>query len=106
MHRSAWGYLVVWEFYVSAGQEQSFEKVYGPGGDWARLFKGSEAYLGTELVRDVQNRARYVTLDFWASRGAYAQFRASHKAEYEAIDARCEMLTEQETEVGTLERIS
>jgi heme-degrading monooxygenase HmoA len=102
---SAWGYLIVWEFHVRHGQEKTFERVYGSGGEWARLFRRSEQYLGTELIRDAQNPDRYVTLDFWSTRDAYAQFRTQHLVDYEKLDARCEELTETEAVIGTFERV-
>ncbi len=105
MSRGSWGYLILWEFHVRAGQEQLFERVYGADGDWARLFQRSEAYFGTELVRDAQMPLRYVTLDFWATRAAYADFRAQHRNEYEGLDARCEDMTEKESEIGAFERV-
>jgi quinol monooxygenase YgiN len=48
---------------------------------------------------------RYLTLDLWVSRAAYEKFRADHAAEYRAIDAQCEALTEHEAEVGRFERL-
>src|SRR5579884_3107366 len=99
-----WGYLVVWEFHVQGGQEQKFEAIYGPNGDWAELFRQSKNYRGTELSRDLHDPLRYVTLDFWTSQEAYEQFRSQHRNDYEALDARCERLTDREAEIGRFVR--
>lgn len=96
-------YLVVWEFTVAAENAAYFEAVYGPRGDWAKLFAGSEGYLQTQLLRDSGNSQRYVTLDFWTSRQAQETFRRQHDAEYQALDARCERLTDKETKLGEFE---
>ena len=93
-------FIVVWEFWVRAGEESRFEGVYGSQGPWVRLFMSDPAYGGTRLVRDVREPRRYLTFDSWASRGAYDAFRQKHAAEYVAIDRECESLTESENEVG------
>ncbi len=100
-----WGYLVIWEFHVREGQEAKFEEIYGSEGEWARLFRHSGHYLGTELHRDAQNPTRYVTLDFWTAREAYAEFRTRHAIDYEMLDSRCEELTESESAIGMFDRV-
>ena len=102
----SWRYVVLWEFIVKAGEEARFEAVYGPNGDWARCFQQGSGYLGTELNHDLQGQRRYITMDFWMSKEAYEQFKMQHAAEYEAIDLRCEDLTEQERELGKFERVT
>ena len=100
-----WGYLVVWEFHVRDGQEKTFENIYGPDGEWAKLFRQSPDYFGTELHRDAQNPSRYMTLDFWTTRVAYTEFRTHHAIDYEMLDSRCEELTERESAIGMFDRI-
>jgi hypothetical protein len=100
-----WEYLIIWEFHVREGMEARFEEIYGPGGDWGRLFDGSPDYRGTQLRRDADRLRRYVTLDFWSSRRAYEQFRGERKAEYESIDRKCEELTEREVEIGSFQTV-
>jgi heme-degrading monooxygenase HmoA len=100
-----WGYVVVWEFRPRAGAETRFEEVYGPRGIWARLFATDEAFVATELNRDLKDCGRYLTLDFWRSKQAYDAFRAKHASEYEVIDRECEALTAEQKSVGAFERI-
>jgi len=97
------GYL--WEFEVDPDHAVEFEAAYGPEGDWARLFRRSPAYLGTELWRDAGGR-RYWTLDRWRDSEAFAAFRALHGADYAALDARCERLTTGERKLGELEIVT
>jgi heme-degrading monooxygenase HmoA len=101
----SWSYVIIWEFYVRPGMEERFEQVYGPWGDWARLFHEGEGYIATELNRDLKNKKRYVTLDFWTSAEAYEGFRKKYLAEYKAMDEKCGELTEREVELGTFIRI-
>jgi heme-degrading monooxygenase HmoA len=104
-HRE-WGYLVMWEFKVRAGMQKRFEKAYGPGGDWARFFSKDASYITTELVRQLKAARTYVTLDFWTSQEAYDAFRKQHFARYEALDQKCEGLTQREREIGRFKRVS
>jgi len=105
IREGGWGYLIVWEFRVKAGRESRFERVYGHDGTWAQFFRRGEGYLGTELVRDLKESARYLTLDFWTSQSAYEHFRKQHLAEYQAIDRQCEAMTESEVEQGRFEHV-
>jgi heme-degrading monooxygenase HmoA len=97
--------MIAWEFRPKAGAAERFEEVYGPEGLWARFFAQGEGYVGTELNRDLKDPRRYLTLDLWVSKAAYDKFRADHAAEYQAIDAQCEALTEHEAELGRFERL-
>jgi len=99
-------YLAVWEFQVRAECVAEFEKIYGPDGQWAKLFRRSPMYLGTELVRDLERAGRYVTIDRWISREALRQFKQQFAADYAALDETCERLTELEARVGDFETSS
>jgi len=93
-------FVVMWEFRVRSGKRREFETVYGPDGDWAKLFCGGAGYIRTDLIRDLKTPRRYLTLDVWISREAYARFKKENQAEYRAIDERCASLTEKEVKVG------
>jgi heme-degrading monooxygenase HmoA len=93
-------YVIVWEFRVRPGMQKPFEEACGFHGDWARLFRQDPAYIRTELIHDVNEASRYLTLDFWASEAAYTAFLERRKDEYKSLDARYEPLTEAEREVG------
>jgi quinol monooxygenase YgiN len=103
--RSNWGYLVAWEFRPKQGAEKRFETAYGPNGVWAKFFAQGDGFIRTELNRDLNNPGRYLTLDLWVSKADYDRFRSDHRREYQAIDAQCEELTEEETELGQFERL-
>jgi len=93
-------YIILWEYIVRAGLETEFERIYGSKGEWGLLFKQGEGYLGTDLLHDAEVSRRYVTIDRWISSAAYAAFQEEYHAAYEAIDARCEHLTEYESPIG------
>lgn len=98
-------FVALWEYEVKPGNEERFEKAYGPDGDWVQLFQSDTHYLQTRLVRDSLRRAVYLTMDFWESRGAYEEFMAGHRAEYQAIDAKGEELTLTERRIGWFEMV-
>jgi hypothetical protein len=96
-------YLIVWEFRVKPESIAEFERVYGPEGSWARLFRRSADYEGTELLRDRGRAGRYLTIDRWTSHEALRKFKQEFAAEYAALDKECEQLTETELRLGDFE---
>ena len=103
-------YAVIWEFQVKSESLSEFERVYGPNGLWAQLFRHNPEYLGTELLHDIGHRAghlaRYLTIDRWTSLDAFSQFKRDFAAEYGALDEKCERLTASETLLGEFEAVA
>jgi len=95
-------YVIVWEFRTRPGVEAAFIEKYGPEGAWAQFFRRSEGYIRTELLRDVTEGRRFLTLDYWKSEEEFNKFRRQHLAEYERLDKEFESLTEKETRLGVL----
>ncbi len=93
-------HIVVWEFHVREGGEAEFERLYGPEGDWVRLFRKGKGFLQTELLKDSAAPSRYLTVDRWTSQPEYEAFRRSHAEQFRAIDQRGELLTTRETTLG------
>jgi len=98
-------FLALWEFEVKPGCEERFERVYGPAGDWARLFRSDSNYSETRLLHDPFRPAIYLTLDFWSTREAYENFQAERRAEYEAIDEASAGLMLSERRIGLYELV-
>ncbi len=96
-------FVALWEYEVKPGGEESFEKAYGPGGDWVRLFQSDSHYKETRLVRDAFRGGVYLTMDFWESRKAYEEFLAGHTTEYEKIDKASAGSTINERRIGWFE---
>jgi heme-degrading monooxygenase HmoA len=84
---------------------EAFEDVYGPNGEWAQFFRQGAGYIGTELLRDVEEPDRYVVIDRWESAEAYNAFLTAQQAEYltRADDSRLYYL--QELRLGTFENV-
>ena len=95
--------LSIWRYRAAEGRAAEFEQVYGPEGDWAKLFVRAPGYLGTELLRSADGD--YVTLDRWQDRRSWDEFKSAFGDEYAALDAACEVLTVQEESLGMFEGI-
>jgi len=93
-------YLVIWEFRVRPESRDVFVRLYGPEGEWVRLFRAASGYLGTEMVRDEDDPDRYLTLDRWVSQADHDTFRERLTPEYEALDREGEALTTSERKIG------
>jgi heme-degrading monooxygenase HmoA len=93
-------YVILWEYRVTAEHRAQFEKVYSADGAWARLFRRSEGFIRTDLLRDRSHSDRYVTVDWWRSAEDYEAFLSQWGPEYAAMDARSEHLTEHEAHLG------
>ena len=93
-------FVVVWQFEIAEEKIAAFEAAYGPEGDWAKLFRTSPHYLGTELLRDAFVQGSYLTIDRWENEEAFRAFRKDHDAEYETLDRSCDALTSRETRIG------
>jgi enamine deaminase RidA (YjgF/YER057c/UK114 family) len=94
------GLTIVWQFTVKSGREEDFERIYGPNGNWAVLFRKADGYRGTELHRNRNVPRSYHVIDRWESPEAFKHFKESFKGEYRALDIRCEELTEKEEHIG------
>jgi len=95
----------LWEFDVEPAHAAEFERVYGPQGDWSKLFRLSAGYLSTELWRDVEVAGRYWTLDRWRSAAELDAFRREHAAAYAELDARCARLTRNERRITEMDLV-
>jgi heme-degrading monooxygenase HmoA len=85
-------YVRVWQYDVPAGRVGDFVAAYGPEGDWVRLFRRGEGFLGTELYADVAAEGRFLTVDRWSDEPAWRTFLDDRRDDYEALDRRLETL--------------
>src|SRR5262249_62168237 len=92
--------VLAWHPRAPGGSGPGGKCATGPAGAWARLFARAAGYLGTELLRDAAAPGRYLTIDRWASAADFERFEHEHRADYEALDARCIEWTEEETALG------
>lgn len=93
----------IWRYRVAAERRGEFERIYGSDGDWAALFRRADGYLGTQLLRDPLEPGVYATLDRWRGAADFQTFLTRLGAQYAALDAECDALTLEETDLGQFE---
>jgi heme-degrading monooxygenase HmoA len=96
---------IVWEFHVREEQRRDFERHYAAAGTWAEFFQRDAAYKGTQLLHDITDPSRYVTIDTWEDEDSYGAFRALNRQEYGALDQQMEALTESEMRLGVFRQV-
>ena len=97
-------YVIIWEYQVKADRLAEFESIYAANGAWAELFGKNAGYLGTELLRNKENPATYLTIDRWTSEEAFEHFKRDWGTEYQTLDAEYNGLTMNETLLGKFEK--
>ena len=97
--------MIALVFRYDVRDPEAFKDAYGPNGDWAQFFRHGTGYIGTELLRDVDEPDRYIVIDRWESIDAYNLFVAEHQTEYleRSDDARIHYL--QELRFGAFENV-
>ncbi|MDD5582912.1 MAG: hypothetical protein PHS99_06840 [Candidatus Marinimicrobia bacterium] len=55
------------EYILKPDYRQRFELLFGPGGQWDKLFSRCEGYKGTTVLRDTENPNRLLIFDLWTS---------------------------------------
>jgi antibiotic biosynthesis monooxygenase (ABM) superfamily enzyme len=96
---------IVWEFVVKPRSVAAFQRIYGPNGDWAALFRQYPGYEGTTLLRDAAADTRFMTIDHWKNVALFSRMRQSSQQEYSRLDGRCRALTVSEREVGVFDAV-
>src|SRR5215207_872564 len=97
-------HIIIWQYDIVPAARDDFERAFRSDGDWAALFRASADFLGTQLLRDLAQPDRYMTLDRWRTADSFAAFKRAHAASYDDLDRRCAQLTVAEAFVGSFER--
>ena len=87
-------FIAIWRYTVPVGQEERFQRVYAPDGQWAQLFGQAEGYLGTELLADATAPLQYITIDRWQNAADFQRFKSQFAEDYQQLDTACAVLKE------------
>lgn len=79
--------------------------MFGPDGEWARFFRQGTGFIGTELLRDVDEPERFLVIDRWESADAYNEFVATFRDEYLRRSDEARFYYIQELRFGTFENV-
>jgi heme-degrading monooxygenase HmoA len=93
-------HVIIWEFTVREEHIREFIRAYGSNGDWAKLFRLGDGYLGTQLLRSSQQQNVFLTIDGWESAACFEIFRERFASEYKNLDALLEDYTLSERKLG------
>jgi heme-degrading monooxygenase HmoA len=97
--------MIALVFTYEARDPAEFERAYGAEGDWAQFFRQGRGYVGTELLRDLENAGRYVVIDRWESAEDYNAFVAEHREEYMRRSDESAFHYDRELRFGTFETV-
>jgi len=79
---------VMWQFDVKRGREKEFEALYGVDGDWTALNRQTRSYLGSSFLRDQNQPARYLLVEYWSEMLVYEEHKTFHKQQLAHLHAR------------------
>ena len=97
--------MIALVFRYEVREPDEFVRVYGPEGEWAQFFRRGAGYVGSELLRDLDEPERFLVIDRWESAEAYNAFLAEHRAEYLRRSDETRMYYVQELRFGTFENV-
>lgn len=98
--------MIAVAFLYESRDPESFEEAYGPNGDWALFFKDARGYVGTELLRDLEQPGRYLVIDRWESVDTYNDFIDTNRDEYMRRGDEMAFHYVQELRFGTFASVS
>jgi heme-degrading monooxygenase HmoA len=99
-------HVVVWRYRVPAERRDDFERAYGSDGPWVALFATAGGYLGTTLLRALEDDGVYLTIDRWRTPESFERFRDGFASSYEALDRKLQGLALEETCLGAFEPVA
>jgi heme-degrading monooxygenase HmoA len=97
--------MIALVFRYDVRDAETFPEVYGPDGEWAKFFRQGAGFIGTELLRDVEEEDRYIVIDRWESIDAYNGFISANQKEYLERSDESRMYYLQELRFGTFENV-
>ena len=97
--------MIALVFSYEVRDTEAFERTYGTGGEWTEFFRSARGFIGTELLRDVEQPSRYLVIDRWESSEAYNTFADENRDEYMRRVDDTRFHYEQELRFGTFENV-
>ncbi|MCX7669186.1 MAG: antibiotic biosynthesis monooxygenase [Anaerolineae bacterium] len=91
---------IVREFVVHEEARHRFELAFGPGGAWSQLFGRAAGFRGITLLRDVNERRRYLMIEVWDSEAHRRRALAEQGAEHARLEADLAAMVTSRIELG------
>ena len=78
---------MAWQFELTEGGQETFERFYGADGPWTALSRRSRSYLGSSFLRDQVQPTRYLLIEYWSEMVVYERHYADLSDEVAALEA-------------------
>ena len=78
---------MAWQFELTEGGQEAFERFYGADGPWTALSRRSRSYLGSSFLRDQVQPTRYLLIEYWSEMVVYEKHYADLSDEVAALEA-------------------
>lgn len=98
-------YTVIWEYHIKMEYEKDFLNLYGKEGEWVHLFEEDDNYFESDLIKDVHQEGRYLTIDYWIDKKSYDNFRNHHNEIYQELDMKGSLFCHKEKPLGEFNSI-
>ena len=91
---------MAWQFELTEGGQETFERFYGADGRWTALSRRSRSYLGSSFLRDQIVPTRYLLIEYWSEMVVYEKHYADFSDEVAALEATRDGLCVSVTPLG------
>jgi quinol monooxygenase YgiN len=78
---------MAWQFELTEGGQEQFERFYGADGPWTALSRRSRSYLGSSFLRDQVQPTRYLLIEYWSEMVVYEKHHADFSNQVAALEA-------------------
>ena len=83
---------MAWQFELTEGGQETFERFYGADGPWTALSRRSRSYLGSSFLRDQIVPTRYLLIEYWSEMVVYERHRADFQDAVAELELRRESI--------------
>ena len=91
---------MAWQFELTEGGQERFERFYGADGPWTALSRRSRSYLGSSFLRDQVQPTRYLLIEYWSEMVVYEKHYADFSDEVAALETTRDRLCLAVTPLG------
>ena len=91
---------MAWQFELTEGGQETFERFYGADGPWTALSRRSRSYLGSSFLRDQIVPTRYLLIEYWSEMVVYERHHADFQHEVDALERQRNELVESAVPLG------
>ena len=78
---------MAWQFELTEGGQEKFERFYGADGPWTALSRRSRSYLGSSFLRDQVHPTRYLLIEYWSEMVVHEKHYADFSDEVAELEA-------------------